>query len=151
MKFITILIALIFVIQSQECHAQELSMFQGFWNIKYYEDDNEISKQEFAEKIKSDSESKELWEKSSSKMTVAYVAFAAELGFLAWQINRSSNRESQTVPLLGVLGTAIVAIGFSSSSMRLKKEAILKYNKNQDIGSIRFGPTHNGFGLVVNF
>lgn len=131
--------------------AQELTMYPGFFNIKYYQDDTQISKQQLESLIAQDVEANQLWQKSKTNMALGWVAFGAEVGFLVWQFNRAENGKSQTGPLIGVLGTAGVAIGFGLSSSNLKKKALLKYNANAAVGSINFGPTYNGLGAVISF
>ncbi len=126
-------------------------MFSGFWNMKYYEDATPISKQQFQSLLLKDQEANALWLKSRKHMTVAWIAIGAELGFLIWSSNNLSNDESQVGPLIGFIGSAGVAIGFGLSANKLRREAILKYNQNLDVGSIHLGPTRNGMGLVLSF
>ena len=130
---------------------QEITMFPGFWSVKYYQDDTQISKQQVESLMLQDQEANQLWQKSKQQMTVGWLAFGVEVGFLVWQLNRAANNESQTGPLIGVLGSAAVAIGFGISANNSKKKAILKYNQNAEMGSINFGPTYNGMGLVISF
>ncbi|MEZ4888656.1 MAG: hypothetical protein R3E32_28280 [Chitinophagales bacterium] len=151
MKFKHLLIIITTVIFTNNIHAQEITMFPGFWSTKYYQDDSQISKQQVESLMLKDSEANQLWQKSKQHMTIGWIAFGAEVGFLFWQLNKASNNESQTVPLIGVLGSAGVATGFSLSANNLKKKSILKYNSNADTGSLNFGPTYNGLGLVLSF
>jgi hypothetical protein len=131
--------------------AQEITMFPGFWTTKYYEDDKQISKQQVETLMRKDSEANQYWLKSQQHMTIGWVAFGAEVGFLVWQLNRASNGESQTAPLMGLLGSAGVAIGFGISANSLKKKAILRYNQSTGVSSFKFGTTKNGLGLVLQF
>ncbi len=131
--------------------AQEITMFQGFWGNSYYQDDNKISCSQVETLMLEDKEASQLWKKSKKHRTIAYVAVGVEIGFLIWQLNSESNGESQIIPLIGVLGSGIVGIGFSLSSNNLRKKSILKYNNNKDIGTINLGPTYNGLGMVYSF
>jgi len=144
------LLAILFFAQSS--FAQEITMFPGFWGTTYYQDEDKISKGEVNSLMLADREANQLWQKSKSHETIAWVAVGAQIGLLVWQLNRSKNGESQTVPLIGVIGVGAVGIGFSFSSSSLRKKAILKYNHNQDTGALlNFGPTYNGLGMVYQF
>lgn len=136
---------------SDKCMSQELSMFQGFWSMKYYQDSDQISKKQVGSLMLQDKVANNLWQKSKSHALISYVALGAELGFLVWLLQRGSNGDSQVVPLVGGLATAVVGIGFALSSSSLMRKAILKYNQSQDIGSLQLAPTYNGYGLVLSF
>ena len=151
MKFFYLLITFVAFISINNTYAQEITMFPGFWKVKYYQDDTQISKKQVESLMLNDSEANQLWRKSKKHMTIGYLAVGVEFGFLIWQLNRENNNESQTVPFVGVLASAGVAIGFTLSASNLRKDAILKYNKNADIGTLNFGPTYNGLGLVLQF
>ena len=132
--------------------AQEITMFPGFFGVDYYQDTEEISSKEVNKLMLRDKEANQYWQKSNSHMILALVAVGAEVGFLIWQLSSAGNGKSQTVPLIGVVGSGIVAIGFSFSSANLKKKAILKYNENLDVGTtLNLGATYNGLGLVYQF
>lgn len=151
MKLLNLVFIITAFVSLSDINAQEITMFPGFWGVKYYQDDSQISKQQVESLMLTDTEANQLWQKSKQHMTIGWIAFGVEVGFLVWQLNRSSNNESQTVPLIGVLGSAGVAIGFGLSANKLKKKAILKYNNNSDIGNLILGPTYNGLGLVLQF
>lgn len=128
--------------------AQEITMFPGFWKMKYFQDEQEISKRQAESILLADPEAGALLQKSKRHNSLSWVAVGAQAGFFVWQLTRASNQQSQTGPLIGVLGAGAVAIGFSISSTRLRRESILTYNSNADLGRIDFGPTRNGVGLV---
>jgi len=152
MKFRLFYLLLAFLFCSQSTFAQEITMFPGFWGTQYYQDEDKISKGEVEALMSQDPEAHHLWQKSKTHETIAWVSLGVQIGFLVWQLNRGKNGKSQTGPLIGVLGVGAIGIGFSFSSQSLRKKAILKYNQNQDVGSIlNFGPTYNGLGLVLQF
>lgn len=126
-------------------------MFQGFWKMKFYQDSNEISKNEVASLMSKDAAANNLWQKSKRHTAISWGAVGVEIGFLTWQFINESNNKSQTVPFIGVLASAGVAIGFNISATSLRKKAILKYNDNLDVGTLNLGPTYNGYGLVLSF
>ena len=151
MKEILVLVLTLVFIANSKISAQEITMFPGFWNMKYYQDDESISKQQVEQLMLNDAEANQLWQKSRKHMTIGYIAIAGEIGFLVWQLNRAGNSESQIGPLIGVLATGGVAIGFSLSANNLRKKSILSYNKNLKSTSFNFGPTYNGLGVVMKF
>jgi len=151
MKTKLFLTTVLFTVISTIGVSQEITIFNGFWGYQYYQDDTQISRKQAVALISSDKESEKLWKKSKSHLGIAFAALGAEIGFAIWSGTRASNNESQTLPLIGVIGSAGVAIGYALSSNNLKKKAILKYNKNQDVSSLIFGPTYNGMGLVMSF
>ena len=151
MKLFKLLFVSCFLFLIADAQAQELSAYAGFWSTKYYEDDRQIDKKDFINKIYTQPESAALWDKSKKQMTGSWVAVGVQVGFLAWQLSLDRN-ESQTGPLIGVLGAGIVSIGFSIASAKSKQEAILAYNRSFDRGtSLHFGPTHNGLGFALKF
>jgi len=149
-KLLFSILALIFFV-SFKSSAQELSMYPGFWKMQYYQDSEKISKGEFENLILQDVKSAELWNKSKKQMAYGLGAFGVQLGFFAWQIVRRNDGESQTLPVVGGLASAGVAIAFILSSNNSKKKAILQYNDSKDTGVINIGPTYNGMGLVLSF
>ncbi len=151
MKISQFVISVLFVAFITKVTAQEITVFPGFWSEKYYQDDTQISKKQVETLMLSDAEASTYWQKSKNHMTIAWVAFGAEVGFLVWQLNRGNNGDSQTVPLIGVLGSAGVAIGFALSSSNLKKKAILSYNNNLETNTLYLGPTQDGLGLSLSF
>lgn len=151
MKFPIALIVLFLSSNCPELRSQEITMFPGFWRMKYYEDDKQISRKEVETLMLQDDEANRLWQKSKKHMSFAVLGLGAQLGFLFWQLDRSNNRESQTAPFIGVLGSAAVSIGFYVSSNNLKKKAILKYNNSVDVGTLNIGPTYNGLGWSGHF
>ena len=148
-NFITAILMCFILSQS---YGQELSMYPGFWSYKYYQDDQQISKSEFESILNTVPEAQTAWQKSKDHMAYSWLALGAEIGFLVWQLNARDNGKSQTGPFIGVIGTAVAAIGFSISSANLKRKAILKYNQAiEDSGSLYIGPAPNGFGMVYRF
>lgn len=151
MKLFKLLFVSSFLFLISDVQGQELSAYTGFWSTKYYEDDRQIDKRDFINKIYTQPESAALWDKSKKQMTGAWLAVGAQFGFLAWQLSLDRN-ESQTGPFVGVLGAGIVGIGFSIASGKSKQEAILAYNRSFDREtSLHFGPTHNGIGFALKF
>ena len=146
MKKLYLVIALFAFVALNEIKAQEITQFPGFFGAKYYEDDNRISKKQVESLMLKNVEAHQLWQKSKKHNAFGWIALGVEIGFLGWFLENND-----IVPLVGVLGSAAVSIGFSFSSANLKKKAILKYNNIADVGTLKFGPTYNGLGLVYQF
>ncbi len=137
---------------SSGINAQELTMFTGFFNSEVYQDDKKITKDMASELMKSNSEVHTLWTTAQKHQTASFVFLASEIGFLFWQISAAKNRESQTMPLVGLVGSGIASLAFAVSSRTAAKEAILKYNADFDKPvSIRFGAANNGIGFTMSF
>lgn len=151
MKNVCLVLALAAICFFTKLNAQELTTFPGFWGTDYYQDDTKISKKQFNTLMSADPEANQLWRRAKRHETIGWVAVGAEVGFLVWQINRANNGDSHVLPLIGIVASAGVAIGFSFSAASLRKRSILKYNKNIDSANIHLGPTHNGLGLVLQF
>lgn len=145
--FTTLLILMFSVI----CKSQEITMFPGFWKMKYYEDKIEIDQNRFEMLLKSEPQSYAYLKKSKRDRTIAIAAIVAEIGFLTWYLSEVGNNEDGVVPLVGTLVTAGASIGFSLSSMKNLRESILTYNDKKTSASINIGPTYNGLGMVLSF
>lgn len=126
-------------------------MSSNFWGFEYYKDYERISKQNVENLILNDAEANAYWKKANKNLTIGWIAVGVQAGFLIWQLDRAGNNQDQILPLMGVLGSGAVAVGFTLSSNKQRKNAILTYNKNQAMGSIHFGPTYNGLGMLVRF
>ncbi len=153
MKQLILLLSLLFILtSSSNIKAQELSMYPGFFSMKYYQDDTKLTKSKFVSLLKNDKESYKLWKKAIKHETIGWVMVGAEIGFLVWQINLSSKNSKSKLPLIGGLVSAGISIGFTISSSSLKRRSILKYNKNlASSTSLHLGPTYNGLGIVMKF
>ena len=153
MKSTIILLIIFSIFGTNQLISQEITMFPGVFSMKYYQDDTPISKQQFETLLLKDTEANQLWKKSKQHLTIGLIAYGAEIGLLLWQFNgiNINENEPKIGPLIGAVGFAGVALGFGLSANKLRREAILTYNKNLELGSINFGPTYNGVGLVMSF
>ena len=151
MKFLVSIVLFILFPLFNPVQAQEITVFPGFWGAQYYEDSNWISKQQAKTLILKNKEAGALWTKyqrNSTISTVSYVAFFG-LAILNGSINESG--DENTIISLGALATLGSGIGFGVSANKLRKNAILTYNRKFDISSIHFGQTNNGIGLALTF
>jgi len=146
MKHLFSILALFIFTTTSYC--QELTTFPGFFGYKYYEDENQISKQEFKALILKDQEANALWRKSQKHQGISLACLAAGLGFAIWGLED----EDQIAAPVGLLVSSGALLGFSYSSLNLKKKAILKYNQNNTASmNLNFGVSRNGVGLVCQF
>lgn len=150
MSFTKILLVFTLLLLTKSLGAQQLSVYSGF-TTKFYEEETQISREQFKSLLAKDNTANQLWNKSNKHIVLAFVALAAELGFAYWTTSNSKNNDSVVVPLVGMIGSAGAVVCFALSSDKKKKESIRTYNKNVGISSINLGTTYNGIGLVLKF
>ena len=131
--------------------SQEITMFPGLAGLQYYQDNNRISKKQLTTLMRKQKETRVLWNKSKQYNNLSYAAVGLEIGFLVLAVSPVADRINILVPLVGAVACAGASLGFTLYSNKLRKDAILTYNDNKDTGSINFGPTSNGLGLVWSF
>ena len=106
-------VALITLVFAANLQAQEITMFPAFGGVRFYEDNNRISKKE-ANKLLSDNRaSGELWKKVMRQKYWIAGGLAAEIGFVLWAVNRAVNYKNPWGVYAGALGSGAVATGFS--------------------------------------
>ena len=93
--------------------SQELTMFQGFWGQDYYEDYQKTEKERVDLLMKKDKTTNQLWRKSKKHQIISFAALGAETIFLFWTLRKVSNGNNPTIPYVGLLASAGVAIGLS--------------------------------------
>ena len=153
MKRIIIFTTVLFML-STKFHAQEITMFPGFWGPKYYQNSDPVSISEVGKLMKDVPYANAEWKKSKAQMTGAWVAAGAQFGFLFWQLNKISNNERGTPQLIGNIACGVIGIGLSLASSNSRKKAILVYNKYSKEGkenSYFFAPSTSGIGIAMQF
>lgn len=146
-----LLSTIILVMISHSISAQEVTMFQGAWGPKYYQDDVQISRQQFKSLMLQDPETKQLWSRSKTHRIIGLTTGVAAIGWYVSELPKAISGDSQNGSLFGILVLTGAGIGFQLSSKKLKKRAILQYNNNLNLGSINFRPSPDGLGLVLSF
>jgi hypothetical protein len=137
---------------SYTASAQEITMFAGFWDYQYYQDDERISKKDLVSLLEKDEVANSHWKKSKTLSALSWGALGAEIGFFVWQLNNASNDKDTTGPLVGVLGSFAAGITFAFISHNQKKKSILKYNEGLTKKSaFKVAPSKQGIGLVFQF
>ena len=151
MKLTSILLFIFTSLVVTQGNSQELSVFPGFLSQKYYEDNNEISRQEFDSLLTNEKQSSTSWKKTKRDTNLSLLAAVAEIGCVYWALSAAANQKNPTAPIVGLIATTGISVGFSLSASKHRREAILAYNESKDFGSLNIGQTANGLGLVVSF
>ncbi|MDY7396692.1 hypothetical protein UMM65_15695 [Aureibaculum sp. 2210JD6-5] len=145
-------IAIFFFLFNFSARAQEITMFTGFWDNQFYQDNERISKKDLKLLLEKDDVAIKHWNNAKTYKTLSWVALAAEAGFGVWSISDSYNQRQNIVPTIGVLGSFAGVITFSLISHHQKKKAILKYNEGLDNKiSFKIMPSKQGIGIVMEF
>lgn len=145
-------IVIFFFLFSFSSKAQEITMFAGFWDNQYYQDNERISKKDLKLLLEKDDVAFKHWNKAKTYNTLSWVALASEVGFGVWMISNSANQKDNTVASIGFLGSIAGGITFALISHHQKKKAILKYNEGLDNKtSFKIMPSKQGFGIVMEF
>lgn len=136
--------------------AQELSMFSGFFDYQYYQDDKRIAKKEVVQLLETNQDARAHWKKSKTLSTLSYVALASEIGFFLNEVLDNKpyeNTKNNTINDIGVYGSFAAALTLSIVSRAQKKKAILKYNQGLDKKKTTFQikPAKKGVGIAVVF
>ena len=151
-KSILLILFFGFVLSSE---AQEITMFSGFFDYQYYQDDKRIDKQELINLLETNQDAIIHWNKSKTFNTLSWVALASEIGFFVWEIADNKpyeNESNNTITKIGVFGSLAAVFTFGYISHTQKKKAILKYNQGLDKKtSFKLQPAKNGIGVALVF
>ncbi len=133
--------------------AQEITMFPGFWNYQYYEDDTRITTKDLVTLFEKNDESLAHWKKSKTFNTLSGVALGSEIGFLVWELSEyDPYGENDVATSVGFYSSFAIGLTFLILSNNQKKKAILSYNKSlQKPSAFKIGPSRSGLGVVVSF
>lgn len=131
--------------------SQELTFFPGAFGYQYYEDHNQLKKSEFESILKTDPISAEIWKKHKVINVMAVTSSLTGVFLTVYSLNFFQQPQIQLIYIFGGLAATGVSAGLSIYANNLRKDAILTYNYNLDVGSLYLGPTRNGVGLVYNF
>lgn len=136
--------------------AQEITVFQGFWGMEYYQDDQKITKEELKGLFDKNEEVGTYWKKSGKNSTLAYASVGGQFAFAVWALSEwdEDDASGALAPALGSLGFGVLAAIFLNSANKNAKKAILTYNKQfDDKATFRIEPVGNrhGFGLALKW
>lgn len=146
------LILIVLSIFSFNVQAQELTMFSGFLDYQYYQDDQRIKKAELVSLMETNTEAFSHWKKSRTFETLSWVALASEVGFFVWEVTDNDDPSNDTATKIGVFGSLAAVITFSVIAHHQKKNAILKYNKSlEKQTAFKIVPSKKGLGIALQF
>ncbi|MDC6365364.1 MULTISPECIES: hypothetical protein [Flavobacteriaceae] len=132
--------------------SQEITMFAGFWDYQYYQDDKRITKKNLVSLLEKDEIAYSHWKKSKTFSALSYVSFGAEIGFFVWQLDNHSKNKSTTGPFIGVMSSFASFLTFALLSSSQKKKSILKYNEGLNPKSaFKVVPSKQGIGIALQF
>ncbi len=142
--------------------AQEVTIFPTFWGLEYYQDDQELEKEQFMILLKTHDTAYAHWKKGKTQEIVSGVAALGQIGFLIWGLEELyrdgvSDRDRANAaigPILASLGTGVIAAVFVGKSYTSKRKAVLAYNKQFDQKTtFRVVPSlnQNGLGVALQF
>ena len=140
--------------------AQEITTFTGIGGMEYYQDDKEITKKEVKELFSSNDEIYSYWKKADTKKSIATIALVGEIVGVTWGsvelfnndpfVSDRDKARKAIGPLLGGIGSGIIAIIFLNGSYKARKQAILAYNKQfDDKTAFKLIPVANENGLGI--
>ena len=138
--------------------AQEISVFQGFWGPKYYQDATEISKQDVKSMMLAYKPSENYWKRKTTNEAFFYGTNAVGLGGAFWlgaELSKDGNERNLGAPSAVTFGGLLVSTIFYFSANKNARKAILTYNTQFDTKktTYRLAPVgnSNGFGVALKF
>ena len=155
---------IILLIMAVNVSAQEITTFTGIWGMEYYQDDKEITKKEVKDLFSKNDDIYSDWKKADAKKTIATIAVVGEIVGVAWGSAELFNNDpfvsdrdkgrKAIGPLLGGIGSGIIAIIFLNGSCKARKQAILAYNKQFDkktVFKLKPVANENGLGIALRW
>ena len=150
MKFLFTLTLFISLCTSTNFLGQKIDAKTGFWSLRYYQEEEKISKEKFLQLLKTDSKAYSFWEKGKTYETISYPTAVLALGFTAWNISNISNDEFDAVPAIGGIITGIAGLIFLNKIAKNRKMAIQSYNdKISNKTTFRIEPSPRGLGILI--
>jgi hypothetical protein len=117
--------------------AQEITMFPGFLDFEYYQDDHHITKRKLLEILSEEEILYADWKRSRTYSALAISSGIAAFSLLiggAASYDEYDNHKFQSSDglLLGAIGLSFASGIFTSLDINLKKKTILRYNSTFD-------------------
>ena len=140
------------VLSFSKTNAQELTMFQGPFDFRYYEDQDRISKQQLLTYLQKDAETWKLWRQSRAMGGVSLGTTVVSGVLLGVGLGRDRDGKDATAYYIGSGAAFLVAIIFANLGINKKRDAILRYNANLERKtSFRLKPAREGIGIALHF
>jgi hypothetical protein len=147
-----LLLVTFLVLSFSKAHSQEITMFAGAFDYRFYEDETRISRQQLLTYLEKDPETWKSWRQSR---TYGGLSFASAIGsgvLLGVGLNKDRNGEDATAYYVGSAGAFVAAIIFATLDMNKKRDAILRYNANLERKtSFKLYPAREGIGIALHF
>ena len=152
------LIIFIVCVQSN-LSAQELTMFpslSGFGGYEYYQDEIQIDKSKMKSLMSLNAETEAYWQIVHNAKVVGVLSGVVGLGSFIWLITESVRFDDKSVNVLELasfwttIGSGIMGVIYMTRSIKYRKKAILRYNRQLDKG-YNFQPSSTGIGVCMNF
>ena len=135
--------------------AQELTLFSGFFDYQYYQDDTRIEKSEVHFLMQQNEETHFYWKRSRTYSAISYSSLGISIiSFVNINKNLEPDGTINDYKITGYFLGLISAIIFSIKEHNYKKKAILKYNSTFDepktTSSVKINGKFDGNGLGVS-
>lgn len=134
---------------------QEITMFMGFFDYQFYQDNERISKKEVSKLFATHPKSKSHWERSKTFNTLSWVAVASEIGFAVGMLNETTPHNkvpNSAITQIGFYGSIAAALTFNILEHAQKKKAILSYNQGlEKKTTFKIQPSKKGIGIAIVF
>lgn len=143
--------------------AQEITMFPGYLDYEYYQDDHHITKRQLLEIMSQDEVLFADWKRSRTFSAIGISSGIGALGLLIVGINTEYERNSDQLQqsnglLVGALALSFTSGVFTYLDLNLKKKTILRYNSKFDVSQSPSSSVNlkgkidgNGVGLTIQF
>ena len=135
--------------------AQEVNISSGFFDYRYFQNDERISTKELVKLLETNPESHEHWKRSRTLKILSYTALAAETGFFLNEIldiKPYENVSNKTVNKIGLYGSFAAVLTFGILSQSQKKKSVATYNKSlEKKTTFTLKPSRSGVGIALVF
>ena len=142
--------------QQNHEHDHHLHHHQKFFKTIYYNQGEEIDKDELNSLMLENPATKPLWEKQKKFLTIGIISTgvmigSASLGIILYADKQDVGYGAEVVGGIA-LGSTITALYFTLQSALKNNKAFCIYNEEKQVKtSFNVGPTNNGFGLSMTF
>lgn len=147
------ILLLVFLFGSK-INAQEISVKPGFWQAKYFQNEDQITKEKFENILATNTTAFDVWTKGKKQKNLWWTFAAIEGGFAVWFFSVNGDLKKMRTPAIGMVGSFAIGSVFFFKSINSKKKALTEYNKQFDTKTAyRLVPVSNknGLGLALKF
>ncbi len=152
MKSIYFFAIALFIFSTSE--AQEIAVKSGFWKLKYYQNDDEISKEKFENILSTNTAAFDKWTKGKKQENLWWTFAGLEGGFAVWFFAVNGDAKAMITPAIGMVSSFAIGSVYFFKSINSKKKALIEYNREFDNNTtFRLFPigSKDGLGLALRF